>query len=414
MSTSIDKFLKTNRQQIIQLIADLVKSHNRSNQEDTRPAMSIVQDYFLQLQIPFSILVKEVTMPNLVTSINSSRDDKKLLLNGHLDFLPVENSDLWEHEPFSGSVADGKIYGRGAADMKAGDVAMMVAYAYLYSHRKRLDGQLALMLVSDEETGWGRGSYFVRQQLPELKSVDGVLLAEPTHPETIAFSSKGYTEIKVTVNTSGAIAGYENLGTNAIEVATTIIRRLHDFPEIEVHLPASIQAAIGTAEKRQWYEQHVGTGMADQLSRTTLTVSKFQAGNSPSMIPATASFEIMMVTPQNVNRQNILARLRLIINKFTAAKMTVIGGDDADISEPRGQLYMSLHNAIQDVTGIDARPVPEIAISDARYWRWDGIPAFWYGFNGKDVGMANEYVEIDQLFKLIKVYVRAAVSFLKS
>ena len=80
---------------------------------------------------------------------------------------------------------------------------------------------------------------------------------------------------------------------------------------------------------------------------------------------------------------------------------------------PGGKLYNDLHDAILSVSQIDAQPVPEIAISDARYWRWDGIPAFWYGFNGETVGMANEYIEIDQLFKLIKIYILTAINFLK-
>lgn len=413
MQNQINAFLEANRQQIINLTSELIKSHNPHNLEDTRPSMKLVQDYLACYQLSFTSLAKQATMPNLVTTLNPTKSGRKLLFNGHLDCLPVGNHEAWSPEPFSGAIKDGKIFGRGSADMKAGVVAMLVAYTYLSSIPDRLNGQLSLMLVSDEETGWGRGSYYVRQQMPELKGVDGVLLAEPTHPETIAFSSKGYTEIKITVNTSGAIAGYENLGTNAIVVASNIIQRLQSFPAIAVQLPSPVQKVINTPERRKWYEKRVGSGMANQLKKTPLTVSKFQAGDSTSMIPSNATFKLMMVTPQNVNRQNILARLRRIINKYPGAKMNVIGGDDADISVPGGKLYNDLHDAILSVSQIDAQPVPEIAISDARYWRWDGIPAFWYGFNGETVGMANEYIEIDQLFKLIKIYILTAINFLK-
>ena len=412
MQKQIEKFLETNHDQIITLTSEIIKSHNPHNIEDTRPAMAKIQNYLEQHNIPFQVLKKQDDMPNLITQLNPQKTNKTLIFNGHLDFLPVNNLDSWSNNPFSGSIKDGKIFGRGAADMKGGVIAMLMAYSFLYSIKNQLNGQLNLMIVSDEETGWGRGSYYVRQQIPALTNVDGVLLAEPTHPETIAFASKGYTEIKVTVNTSGAIAGYENLGTNAIITASNIIQRLQDFPEIAVQLPSSIQKVIDTPEHREWYEERIGLGMAKQLGKTTLTISKFQAGDSPSMIPSTATFRIMMVTPQNVNRQNILARLRRIINKFPGARMNVIGGDNADISEPNGDLYNTLHEAIRSVSKIDAQPVPEIAISDARYWRWDDIPAFWYGFNGETVGTANEYIEINQLFKLIKIYILAAFNFL--
>lgn len=366
MQKQIENFLETDHDQIITLTSEIIKSHNPHNIEVTRPAMAKIQNYLEQHNIPFQVLKKQDDMPNLITQLNPQKTNKTLVFNGQLDFLPVNNLDSWSKNPFSGSIIDGKIFGRGAADMKGGVIAMLMAYSFLYSIKNQLNGQLNLMIVSDEETGWGRGSYYVWQQIPALINVDGVLLAEPTYPETIAFASKGYTEIKVTINTSGAIANYENFGgTNAIITASNIIQRLQDFPEIAVQLPSSIQKVIDTSEHREWYEERIGLGMAKQLGKTTLTISKFQAGDSSSMIPSTATFRIMMVTPQNVNRQNILACLRRIINKFLGARMNVIGGDNVDISEPNGNLYNTLHEAIRSVSKIDAQPVPKIAISDA-------------------------------------------------
>lgn len=410
---NISEWLKEDKTKIIELASNLIKQHNEANIEDTRSSFKLIEQYLSQEKINFSTLKKEKMMPNLVSKLETDPSNKTLLFNGHLDFLPVGNLDLWDDSPFSGKVANGKIYGRGAADMKGGVVAMTVAYVYLNRLKNQLKGNVDLMIVSDEETGWGRGSYFVRQKMPELKKVDGVLMAEPTHPETIAFSSKGYTQIHVDVKTAGYIAGYDNIGQNAIEVATDIIHRLRNFPEIKVTLPQAILNAIATDENKKWYEDRVGKGMVDELSKTTLTISKFQAGESPSMIPSVASFEIMMVTPQNVNRQNILARIRRLIKKFPGATMQVIGGDEADLSEPNGKLFSTLQTSVETVTGKRPRAVPEIAISDGRYWRWDNIPTFWYGFNGEKVGDANESIEIDQLFYLIEIYVLTALKYFK-
>lgn len=56
---------------------------------------------------------------------------------------------------------------------------------------------------------------------------------------------------------------------------------------------------------------------------------------------------------------------------------------------------------------------PDIAISDLRYWRYRGIPGFWYGPNGDNVSAANEYVEIEQVLHLVRTYVLASAQYLQ-
>ena len=85
-------------------------------------------------------------------------------------------------DPWSGAIEDGRLYGRGVADMKCGTTASLITYALLHKHRDRLAGQLSLTCVSDEETGgrWGAGYLFAhhprirpRRLLPERRAVFG-------------------------------------------------------------------------------------------------------------------------------------------------------------------------------------------------------------------------------------------------
>ena len=77
---------------------------------------------------------------------------RHLVLNGHIDVFPVADATArdWSRDPWGGQIVDGKIYGRGVADMKAGTTASIFTYAYLHSVKAGLKGRLTLTAVSDE------------------------------------------------------------------------------------------------------------------------------------------------------------------------------------------------------------------------------------------------------------------------
>ena len=87
----------------------------------------------------------------------AGRKGRHLVLNGHIDVFPGRPAETWSRDPWSGAVADGKVHGRGVADMKCGTSASIWTYIYLHRLREELGGRLTLTCVSDEETGgtWG-------------------------------------------------------------------------------------------------------------------------------------------------------------------------------------------------------------------------------------------------------------------
>src|SRR5215207_1785317 len=94
--------------------------------------------------------------PNVVATWRGSGGGQSLLLNGHVDTIPVEPVREWRVAPFSGEVIDGRLYGRGASDMKGGVAAMTMALQVLKDLGVRLRGDLIVEYVVDEElTGYG-------------------------------------------------------------------------------------------------------------------------------------------------------------------------------------------------------------------------------------------------------------------
>jgi acetylornithine deacetylase len=114
--------------------------------------------------------------PALAASLRGSGGGRSLAINGHIDVVPVGDDSTWTYPAWGGEVADGKLWGRGACDMKAGVAAGVFAVQALVESGTELAGDLWLHFVADEEVvGWS-----TRRLVARLPKVDAVIVAEPT------------------------------------------------------------------------------------------------------------------------------------------------------------------------------------------------------------------------------------------
>lgn len=90
--------------------------------------------------------------PQLLATVVGAGGGRRLLLNGHIDAVSAEPRDLWSADPFHATVRDGRVYGRGAVDMKGGVAAILIALETLQRCEVRLLGDLILSTVTDEES----------------------------------------------------------------------------------------------------------------------------------------------------------------------------------------------------------------------------------------------------------------------
>jgi acetylornithine deacetylase len=145
-----------------------------------------------------------------------------LLLLGHTDVVPV--GEGWKTDPFGGAVRDGRIYGRGASDMKGGLAASLSALAALRGVELSRPVELAA-LVDEEETGKGIRAYVSSVERPFL----GCVTAEPTDLQTI-IAARGASYLRVEIHGKACHAGNPGDGANAIYGAAAVvaeIERLH-------------------------------------------------------------------------------------------------------------------------------------------------------------------------------------------
>lgn len=201
----IMQWIDRDQEEIVAFLSRLVQCKTPSTIGDTREAVSLIEGFFDRDGIPYEEHAYCKTMPNIISSFNENSSGRHLMFNGHLDVMPAGKEKGWIDDPWSGTVHDGCVWGRGTSDMKAGDTAMIFAYRYLYRMKDHIPGRLSISLVADEETGWGRGTGYLLDQFPEKMKADCVLTGEPSEVSAISFASKGFMAITGRVST-GALS----------------------------------------------------------------------------------------------------------------------------------------------------------------------------------------------------------------
>jgi acetylornithine deacetylase len=161
--------------------------------------------------------------PQLVARFAGRGRGRSLLFNGHVDVVDVEPRAEWTHDPFAGEVADGRVYGRGACDMKGGIAAMVLAAEVLASLDVPLAGDLIINTVTDEESTGAGGLVSARTLQPAA-----AIVTEPTALE-VAIACRGSLLPTISIEGRSGHAGIpprppeEGGPVNAIEKAALVL-----------------------------------------------------------------------------------------------------------------------------------------------------------------------------------------------
>ncbi|HEX7372027.1 MAG TPA: ArgE/DapE family deacylase [Thermodesulfobacteriota bacterium] len=167
--------------------------------------------------------------PNVVGLLKGAGGGKSLLFNGHVDVIPAGAPESWQHASWSGDLADGRIYGRGASDMKAGLAAMTMAVKAILDCGVRLRGDVILEYTVDEELS-GNGTLAC---VMKGYKADGGICCE-TSSMRVQPGSIGriWFEIKVKGKAAGIQRRWE--GVNAIDKGYRVTQAVADFEGLRV------------------------------------------------------------------------------------------------------------------------------------------------------------------------------------
>ncbi len=167
--------------------------------------------------------------PNVVGVLNGTGGGKSLLFNGHVDVIPEGAPESWQHGCWSGDVVDGRLYGRGASDMKSGLAAMTMAVKAIQESGIQLRGDVILEYTVDEELS-GNGT--LACVMKGYKADAGICCETSSMRVQPASIGRIWFEIKVQGLAAGIQRRWE--GINAIEKGYSVTQAVADFERLRV------------------------------------------------------------------------------------------------------------------------------------------------------------------------------------
>jgi acetylornithine deacetylase len=210
--------------------------------------------------------------PNVVGVLKGSGDGRSLLLNGHTDVIPPGPREAWVHDPWSATLEDGRIYGRGASDMKSGVAAIVMAVECLLAAGMKPKGDVILDFVVDEElSGHGTLDTVLRGYRADA-GISGETSGLAVQPACIG---RIWWEILVQGKPAGIQRRY--LGVNAIELGYKIVQAVADLEKKRVN-----------TLRHPLYP--------NTLDALPCMVGSFEAGSFPSAFPDSCLLKGSMAT----------------------------------------------------------------------------------------------------------------------
>jgi len=400
--------VEADRDEIIGFLRGFLRAPSPNPPGDTREAARYITDYLDSKGIKYQVVGPDPEKPNIVSSIKAHRDGKHLILNGHIDVFPVGNPDGWSHDPWGGELIDGKIYGRGACDMKAGTTASIYTYVVLHELLDELNGSLTLTAVSDEESGGRLGAGWLVENMPMVLG-DCCINGEPSSPYTIRFGEKGILWLLVRVQSKGGHGAYPHLSENPVKIAAKLITELETLSDISVNYPENLRRAI--AEGFDEAEKALGKGGFDVMTRLSVNIGTITGGLKVNVIPRECSFEVDLRLPPGLSKEEVLPKVQEIVGKYPGASFEEVRYDGPLWSPPDGEMAEIMRGNSR-LFGIDPKPIVSLGGSDLKFWRSQGVPSYYYGPMNNGMGTVDEYVEVEALMHIVKVHLLSAYEYL--
>jgi succinyl-diaminopimelate desuccinylase len=395
---------------VAQLARRLVATASPNPPNDTREIAQTAATVLAEM-IPhagLSLHHASETIVNLVARVRGARAGRRIVFNGHLDTYPLGDRDAWTTDP-AGELRDGRLFGRGAADMKGGIACSMVALSLLAAHRSLWGGEAVLTLAGDEESMGALGTKFLIDNVPHAVG-DAVIVGDAGSPQVLRFGEKGFLWIEIEATGRAAHGAHVHLGVNAVDRLRDALDALKDISVLQPDAPAAVTAAIAAAKPVS--EALCGIGESDVLSSVTVNVARFDGGTLPNLVPASALAAVDIRLPVGVSAAVARAALHAALDGLEGISWRVQRCVEPNFTEPRAEIVQRCASAAAEVLGAQPAINMRVGASDARLYRAAGCPAVVYGPTPYNMGGPDEFVLLDELATVTRVHALTALDFL--
>jgi len=389
---------------LVRLTQQLVRIDSVIRPEAGRTESEIVQFLadWIRRELGIEPLVEEAApgRQNVVATLDSGRRGPCLMLEGHTDVVSEGNRDAWSHDPFGGELVDGRIFGRGSCDMKAGVAVALLTARALRRSGVAWNGKIRLGLVCDEEGMMIGIKSFIKAG--HADDVTACLVPEPEE-NNLCISMKG--AIRAVVRVHGKMA-HGAMPLSGVNPATRLARIILAFEQYE------------SREK-----ERCGRDPLLGLPSVTFTVIQAPPPGSPpqlNVMPGEALAYVDIRTILAQDHDTVRAELRAILRhlaqedrdfradiEFIEDRPVVGIGRDEPIARVSAEVF-------REITGREPTWNGVPGATDGTFLSaWKGIPCLVNGPGPRHIPhQADEYVEVAELVEAARIYALSAVRYL--
>ncbi|ENH0451827.1 ArgE/DapE family deacylase [Listeria monocytogenes] len=376
------------RERKIQILKDIVNIDSTNGHEEQ--VANYLQKLFAEYGIESEKVQYDVDRASLVSEIGSN-DGKVLAFSGHMDVVDAGDVSKWKFPPFEAAEHEGKIYGRGATDMKSGLAAMIIAMIELHEEKQKLNGKIRLLATVGEEVGELGAEQLTQKGYAD--DLDGLIIGEPSG-HRIVYAHKG--SINYTVKSTGknAHSSMPEFGVNAIDNLLLFYNEVEKF----------VKSIDATNEI-----------LGDFIHNVTV----IDGGNQVNSIPEKAQLQGNIRSIPEMDNETVKQVLVKIINKLNKQenmKLELIFDYDKQpvFSDKNSDL---VHIAKSVASDIVKEEIPLLGISgttDAAEFTKakKEFPVIIFGPGNETPHQVNENVSIENYLEMVDVYKRIATEFL--
>jgi acetylornithine deacetylase/succinyl-diaminopimelate desuccinylase-like protein len=382
-----------------ELLGDLIRLDTVNPPGNERPAIEHLERYLRSAGFETQVLAEDPNRPNLVATLSGEDDGPVLCYLGHVDTV-LADPGAWRHDPWSGEIADGYLWGRGALDMKDQVAAEAVAGASLARRGWRpARGALKLVFVSDEETGGDVGARWLTETHPDAVRCD-LLLNEGAgsvfeyggvRRYGVCCAEKGIFRFTVTAHGEAGHASMPTVGDNALLKLAPVLTALGDPPAgyAVTEAPAALLTGLGLDPDDPGAALAAIKAAEPALHRlvapffsVTLTPTVISASQKINVIPSRAELRIDCRVPAGLGEEAARQRIGEVLGELPDDLVIEFTERDQGNSSPIESPLMSFIERWVAEQDPGARAIPTIlaGFSDSKWFR-DAFPdCVAYGF----------------------------------
>ncbi len=370
----------------LELLKDLIR------RESVTPEDAGCQDVIIERLSKLGFKIERLDFAD-TRNIWLRRGEAKPLFTylGHTDVVPPGPLDAWQSPPFEPTIRDGKLYGRGTADMKGGIACFITALERFLANHPGHHGSIAMMLTSDEEGIATNGVVKVVEVLEQRnEKIDWCLVGEPSSDNKIAdmirVGRRGSLCAKLTVKGIQGHVAYPDIADNPI----------HSFAP-----------ALKQLTEEVWDQGNAF------FPPTSLQVSNINSGTgAENIIPGHIDVQFNLRFCTELDEDTIKQRTHAILDQhdFDYELQWRLSGNPFLTSE--GKLIDAAHAAIKKITGYDTIDDTGGGTSDGRFIAPTGAQVIELGPINESIHKVNENVSLAELETLSEIYEQILIELL--